>query len=71
MAHGASNPWEGWWGDDPPSHMPVFVLTHNRRELLGDGIRLFDRLGPEPIELERTRVIESPGVTHLRFRVVR
>jgi dihydrofolate reductase len=24
--------WEGWWGDDPPYHMPVFVLTHHERE---------------------------------------
>lgn len=38
--------------------------------LLGAGIRFFDHLGPEPIRLERTRVIEAPGVTHLRFRVV-
>jgi dihydrofolate reductase len=38
--------------------------------LLGDGIRLFDRLGAEHIEIEGTRVIESPRVTHLRFRVV-
>jgi dihydrofolate reductase len=39
--------------------------------LLGDGIRLFDNLGPEQIELERTRVIDSPGVTHLRIRLAR
>lgn len=24
--------WRGWWGDDPPYHHPVFVLTHHRRE---------------------------------------
>lgn len=23
--------WKGWWGDDPPFHTPVFVLTHHRR----------------------------------------
>jgi dihydrofolate reductase len=39
--------------------------------LLGDGIRLFDHLGTEPIELESTRVIEGAGVTHLTFRVVK
>ena len=39
--------------------------------LLGDGVRLFDHLGAAPIELERTRVIEAPGVTHLQFRVVK
>jgi dihydrofolate reductase len=39
--------------------------------LLGEGIRLFEHLGSEPIELERTQVIEAPGVTHLTFRVVK
>jgi dihydrofolate reductase len=39
--------------------------------LLGDGVRLFDHLGTEPIELESTRVIEGAGVTHLTFRVVK
>ncbi|NES14786.1 MULTISPECIES: dihydrofolate reductase family protein [Micromonospora] len=24
--------WTGWWGDDPPWHVPVFVLTHHPRE---------------------------------------
>ena len=120
------------WGDEPPFHMPVFVLTHEAREpeakeggttftfvndgiesaleqaraaagdknvsvgggantiqqflrvglldelqihitplLLGGGVRLFDDLGPEHIELETTRVIESPAVTHLRYRVLK
>jgi dihydrofolate reductase len=27
-------PWNGWWGEDPPFHMPVFVLTHHERESL-------------------------------------
>jgi dihydrofolate reductase len=27
-------PWEGWWGDEPPFHHPVFVLTHHPREPL-------------------------------------
>ncbi len=27
-------PWNGWWGDDPPFHTPVFVLTHHAREPL-------------------------------------
>jgi dihydrofolate reductase len=119
------------WGDNPPFHKPVFVLTHHARQpavkgdttftfvtdgiegvleqaraaagdkdvavggganairqfiearlldelqvhvahvLLGDGIRLFDRMGPENIDLESTMVIDSPGVTHLRFRLAR
>ena len=39
--------------------------------LLGGGVRLFDNLGPEHIELERIEVIEAPGVTHMTFRVVK
>jgi dihydrofolate reductase len=44
---------------------------HQIPVLLGAGRRLFEHLGPEHIELERTRVIEAPGVTHLRYRVRR
>jgi dihydrofolate reductase len=123
--------WEGWWGDDPPFHVPVFVLTHHAREplakeggttftfvtdgmeaalaqaketagdrdvslgggadvaqqylraglldefqislvpvLLGGGKRLFDGVGDQ-VEVECTRVVEAPGVTHLRYRVVK
>lgn len=137
MFSGGEGRWEddpradGWWGGDPPFHVPVFVLTHHPREpvvmkggttftfvtdgiesaldqaraaagdvdvlvaggadavqqyikaglvdelqihiaplLLGGGTRLFDDVGAEH-ELETTRVIESPAVTHLRFRVVK
>ena len=118
------------WGEEPPFHVPVFVLTHEARDVLvrsdttftfvtdgveraveqaraaagdkdvgigggantiqevlraglldeiqihliplflGDGIRLFDGIGPE-VEFETTRVLDSPRVTHLRFRVVK
>jgi dihydrofolate reductase len=138
MFSGGSGPWEedpnadGWWGDDPPFRVPVFVLTHHPREsvtkqggtsysfvtdgiesaleqaqaaagdkdvylaggasivqqylraglldelqihvapmLLGGGTRLLEDLGADPPQLEPTRVIESPQVTHLRYRVVR
>jgi len=39
MFSGGEGPWEqdpnadGWWGDDPPFHVPVFVLTHHAREM--------------------------------------
>ena len=136
MFSGGEGPWQndpradGWWGDDPPFHVPVFVLTHHAREtkvmegctsftfatdgieaaleqaraaaeekdvllaggasivqqylkvgmldelqihvapvLLGGGTSLFAQLGIEPLGLEATRVIASPSVTHLRFRV--
>ena len=138
MFSGGEGPWEddpnadGWWGDDPPFHHPVFVLTHHAREtvtkqggttftfvtdgieaaleqaraaadnknvavaggasvvqqyldaglldemqiniapvLLGDGVRLFDkRRGAGQVDLDCTRVIQSPAVTHLKYRVV-
>jgi len=28
------DPWQGWWGDEPPFHTPVFVLSHHAREPL-------------------------------------
>jgi dihydrofolate reductase len=40
MFSGGEGAWEddpradGWWGDDPPFHVPVFVLTHHAREPL-------------------------------------
>ena len=39
--------------------------------LLGSGVRLFEELGIEPVELEITGVAEDVGVTHLRYRVVK
>jgi dihydrofolate reductase len=124
------DPWRGWWGADPPFHMPVFVLTHHQREpltlsdttftfvtggieaaleqaraaagekdvligggadvinqylaaghvdelelhvvplLLGGGARLFEGIGPD-LELEQIRVVEAPGVAHVKYRVVK
>ncbi|MGI8909611.1 MAG: SRPBCC domain-containing protein [Rubrobacteraceae bacterium] len=47
------------------------IQIHLVPDFLGGGVRLFDHLGTEQIELESTRVIKAPGVTHLRFRVVK
>jgi dihydrofolate reductase len=44
---------------------------HQIPVLLGQGRRLFDGLGSDHIELELTRVIDAPGVIHLRYRVRR
>jgi dihydrofolate reductase len=123
-------PWTGWWGDNPPFHTPVYVLTHHPREplemdggttfifvtdgidsaldqaklaagerdvllgggasvarqylaaglidefelhlvpvLLGNGERLLENVGD--LELEQVRAIEAPGVTHIKYRVVK
>ena len=125
-------PWTGWWGEDPPYHVPVFVITHHPRQplvmqggttfhfvtggvapalaaaraaaggkdivvgggasvarqylaagsfdevnlsvvpvLLKAGERLFDRLGDADVRLEQLRAIAAPGVTHLRYRVIK
>jgi dihydrofolate reductase len=38
-----NEPWTGWWGDNPPFHHPVFVLTHYAREPLAmDGGTTFN-----------------------------
>jgi dihydrofolate reductase len=38
---------------------------------LGEGVRLFEHVGANEAQLEVTRVLESPLVTHLRYRVVK
>ncbi|MGH7137693.1 MAG: dihydrofolate reductase family protein [Pirellulales bacterium] len=42
--------WKGWWGDEPPYHVPVFVLTHHARAPLpmkGETTFYFVTGGPE------------------------
>ena len=39
--------------------------------LLGKGVRLFEHLNIDPIELEAVRVIQAPGVIHLGFRIIK
>jgi len=53
--------WTGWWGDDPPFHTPVFVLTHYRRrplELQGGTTFHFVTDG---IEAALERALEAAG----------
>ena len=55
MFSGGEGPWEedpnadGWWGDDPPFHVPVFVLTHHARE-------------PKPMEGGTTFTFVTEGI---------
>jgi dihydrofolate reductase len=123
------DPWQGWWGEEPPFRAPVFVLTHHEREpltlgettftfvtdgiesgleqareaagdrdvaigggaetfrqylaaglvdqmqlnvvplLLGGGTRLFEDGAGAGLELEPILVVDTPDVTHLRYRV--
>jgi dihydrofolate reductase len=46
------------------------IQIHLVPVLFGSGVRLFDHLGTDHIELDLVRVLDAPGVTHLRYRVV-
>jgi hypothetical protein len=64
---GRDNPGTGEAAGD----LKVSVCAADVTQQLVRAGRLLDHLGPDPIALERTRVIESEGVTHLRYRVMR
>lgn len=55
--------WRGWWGEDPPYHAPVFVLTHHPREPLvmtGGTTFTFVTSGPDEA-LARAREAAGSG----------
>jgi dihydrofolate reductase len=73
MFSGGEGPWEndpradGWWGDDPPFHVPVFVLTHHAREtkvMEGGTSFTFATDGIEAA-LEQARVAAGDKDVHL------
>jgi dihydrofolate reductase len=73
MFSGGEGPWEndpradGWWGDDPPFHMPVFVLTHQAREtkvMAGGTSFTFVTDGIEAA-LEQARAVAGDKDVHL------
>jgi dihydrofolate reductase len=49
--------WQGWWGDDPPFHTPVFVLTHHPRPKIemqgGTTFHFVDATPAEALQLAR------------------
>ena len=47
------------------------INVHLVPVLLGAGLRVFDHVALSGVSLEQVRAVEAPGVTHLRFRVVR
>lgn len=55
-----SSDWRGWWGEDPPFHRPVFVLTHFARPDLIMGDTTFHFVTDGPIEALR-RALEAAG----------
>jgi dihydrofolate reductase len=53
----ADEAWQGWWGDNPPFHTPVVVLTHYRRPTLemqgGTTFHFVDKNPAEALDLAR------------------
>ena len=53
----ADEDWKGWWGDDPPFHTPVFVLTHHLRPAIemkgGTTFHFIDASPAEALEAAR------------------
>ena len=48
--------WQGWWGDEPPFHTPVFVMTHHERPSFTLSDTTFHFVGGEPAAvLEQAR----------------
>src|ERR1700681_1422188 len=49
--------WKGWWGDDPPFHTPVFVLTHHPRPSIqmngGTTFYFFDATPAEALRIAK------------------
>lgn len=58
--------WKGWWGDDPPYHVPVFVLTHHPRASIEmEGGTVFHFV-TEGIEEALTRAKQAAGSKDVR-----
>ncbi len=61
------NDWKGWWGDNPPYHTPVFVLTHHPREpLVMEGGTTFHFV-TEGIESALMRAKDAAGGRDIRL----
>lgn len=53
--------WRGWWGDEPPFHTPVFVMTHHVREPLVVGETTFHFVDGSPAEVLQLARAAAPG----------
>ena len=66
----SDDPWRGWWGEEPPFHMPVFVLTHHEREplTLSDTTFTFVTGGIESALEQAREAAAGKDVVHRRWR---
>ncbi|MBA9002112.1 dihydrofolate reductase family protein [Thermomonospora cellulosilytica] len=63
----AENEWKGWWGDNPPYHHPVFVLTHHPHpSITMEGGTTFHFV-TEGIEVALERAFEAAGGADVRL----
>jgi len=53
--------WKGWWGDNPPYHVPVFVLTHHPRASITMAGGTTFHFVTDGIEAARKRALEAPA----------
>ena len=59
--------WKGWWGDDPPYHVPAFVLTHHAREpIVMEGGTIFHFV-TDGIEAALARATEVANEKDIRL----
>jgi dihydrofolate reductase len=59
--------WKGWWGDEPPYHTPVFVLTHHARAPLSMNGGTEFRFVTEGIEAALAQAKEAAGNQDVRI----
>ena len=61
--YGDDPAWRGWWGDNPPFHVPVFVLTHQPRASIEmEGGTVFHFLSASPQEALERAVAAAGGL---------
>ena len=59
--------WKGWWGDNPPYHVPVFVLTHHSRESIAMQGRTTFHFVTDGIHAALQRARETAGGLDVRL----
>jgi len=59
--NGPDENWKGWWGDNPPYHSPVFVLTHHERAPLTMAGGTTFHFVADGIEAALERAVEAAG----------
>ncbi len=65
--YGDDPDWRGWWGENPPFHVPVFVLTHRQKEsLVMEGGTVFHFVTGTPEQI-LARALETAGDLDVRI----